>query len=126
LVESSAPDLLSAVIDTTRDTVTVRLIGEIDISSAHILSSSLDEIAGLHPDKVLIDATGVTFMDSSGLHALIEGKRSLHESGASIALVPSEQVKRLLELVFPEHLFAFRCETIDEALTALGSQAATP
>jgi anti-anti-sigma factor len=97
------------------------LIGEIDISSAHILSASFDEIGGLHADKVLIDATGVTFMDSSGLHALIEGKRSLHESGATIALVPSEQVRRLLDLVFPDRLFAFRCETVDEALTALGS-----
>ena len=70
---------------------------------------------------VIIDASGVTFMDSTGLHALVEGKKLIHENGTRIVLVPSRQVRRVLELVFPDPLFATRVETIEEALAAIDS-----
>jgi anti-anti-sigma factor len=70
--------------------------------------------------SVIIDATDVTFMDSTGLHALVDGKRIIHETGTTIYLVPSSQVRRVLELAFPEPLFAARLDSVEEALAALG------
>lgn len=101
------------------DTIIVRLIGEVDISSAHLLTAQLSVLATEAPCSAILDATQVTFIDSTGLHALVEGKRILHDTGTRIFLVPSRQVRRVLELVFPDPLFAFRLDSVEEALAAL-------
>jgi anti-anti-sigma factor len=45
-------------------TVTVR--GEIDLSTAEILSDRLDDLARQDPERLVIDLAEVGFMDSSG------------------------------------------------------------
>lgn len=98
----------------------LRLRGEVDVSSAHKLTEQFELAAEDGFSELVIDATEVTFMDSSGLHALVEGKRLIHQNGSKIALVPSSQVRRVMELVFPDPLFAMRVDTIDEAMQGLG------
>lgn len=115
-------DLLVARLTSRADGITVlELVGEIDISSAEVLTDQLSVISSQNLSNVIIDATQVGFMDSTGLHALVEGKRMMHEHGTKIILVPSRQVRRVLELVFPDHLFAVRVDTMDEALALLGT-----
>lgn len=114
-------DLLVANLSTRDDGVAVlELTGEIDISSVRVLADQFTSISSKELPSVIIDATEVSFMDSTGLHALVEGKRVLHEQGTKIVLVSSPQVRRVLELVFPDHLFAVRVDSMDEALTLLG------
>lgn len=117
----AAPEsLLTAELEQLDDrTVVLRLFGEIDLSSVHVLGDQFESLVGQQLSNVIVDATQVTFMDSTGLHALVEGKRALHESGAHIYLVPSKQVKRVLELVFPDPLFASRHDSVEEAVTAI-------
>lgn len=98
----------------------LKLAGEVDLSSAQVLTSQFKAILRDGFSSVVIDATGVTFMDSTGLHALVEGKRLIHENGTEIVLVPSPQVRRVLELVFPDPLFAARVDSVEEALAGLG------
>lgn len=98
----------------------IRLIGEIDISSVHIVNEQFALAASAGSTQLVIDATNVTFLDSTGLHALIAGKRLIREKGSQIVLVPSRQVRRVVELVFPEPLFAARLDTVEEALLFLG------
>jgi len=120
MTDKPSADLLTVELETLRDdAVVVRLDGEVDISSAGLLSEQFEAIAGRGATSVILDATEVTFMDSTGLHALVEGKRILHERGSRIFLVPSQQVRRVLELVFPDPLFASRLNSIDEALGAI-------
>lgn len=120
MMGKSSADLLNVEFEVLRENaVVVRLRGEIDISSAGLLVDQFEAIAGREPTSVILDATNVTFMDSTGLHALVEGKRTLHERGSQIFLVPSQQVGRVLELVFPDPLFASRLSTVDEALVAI-------
>lgn len=97
----------------------LRLAGEVDISSAHLLSTQMEEVAQTGLSTVIIDATDVTFMDSTGVHALVKGKRLIHEHETKIVLVTSPQVRRVLELVFPDPLFAARFDSVDDALGAL-------
>ncbi len=119
-MEQTSKDLLSLETEPLRDDVViVRLAGEIDISSVHLLRNRFTSMVGEGRSAVILDATRVTFMDSTGLHALVEGKRILHENGMRIFLVPSRQVRRVLELVFPDPMFASRLETVEEALAAL-------
>ena len=119
---TSSGDILSASIRPVGvDCAVLELVGEIDISSVQIVSSQFEQVAQEPYSAVIIDASGVTFMDSTGLHALVEGKKLIHENGTRIVLVPSRQVRRVLELVFPDPLFATRVETIEEALAAIDS-----
>lgn len=114
-------DLLTAELRTlTEKGAILRLTGEIDISSVHVLNEHFQIAADAGCSELVIDATNVTFLDSAGLHALIEGKRLIHQNGSQIALVPSPQVRRVMELAFPEPLFAARVDTVEEALKSLG------
>lgn len=120
----SAADILTATLtDLDGRATLLRLTGEIDISSVHVLTEHLATVARQGKPNVVIDATGVSFMDSTGLHALVEGKKLIHQSGTRIVLVPSRQVRRVLELVFPEQVVAKRVNTIEEALAALDDNA---
>jgi anti-sigma B factor antagonist len=119
-MEDTSQGLLTAELDHVNDeTAVLRLSGEIDLSSVHVLGDQFEAIVAQHLPDVIVDATAVTFMDSTGLHALVEGKRALHESGTRIYLVPSSQVRRVLELVFPDPLFASRVDSVDDALAAI-------
>ena len=102
-------------------TLIVQLTGEIDISTAEILIDQFRAISAERIQNVILDATGVEFIDSSGLHALIEGKRIIRGGGTNLVLVPSRPMRRVMELVFPEPIFAARVDSVEEALAWLGS-----
>lgn len=127
--EQIEEDLLIAVGEATSNAVRRRRSGEASRRDRSVLLRSLDgspqSDRGQGAVSVIIDATDVTFMDSTGLHALVEGKRMLHEKGSRIYLVPSQQVRRVLELVFPDPLFPMRLDTVAEALLAI-DEADTP
>lgn len=109
-------ELLKAAIEERDDGVTVlTLVGEVDLESAPVLAEQFRRLVDQKPAKVIVDASGVTFMDSTGIHTLVEGKRSLHDIDAEIVLVSSRIVRRVLDLVFPAPLFAVRVDSMDEA-----------
>jgi anti-anti-sigma factor len=103
----------------------LRVAGEIDVATAEVFGNAFESVTEHNDVYVIIDTTDVTFMDSTGLHGLIEGKRLLHEHGRTIVLITSPQVRRVLELIFPEPLFAARVNTMEEALIVLADAAAT-
>ena len=98
----------------------LRLSGEVDLATAQRLVTAFLELADRRLTEVIIDASLVTFMDSTGVHALTQGKARIHEVGSRIALITSPQVRRVLELIFPEPLFAARVDTMEKAREALG------
>jgi anti-sigma B factor antagonist len=97
----------------------LRIVGDIDLATVDQFRRALAALVERHLGDVIIDATGVAFMDSTGLHALVEGKRVIHERGSNIVLVVSPNVRRILELIFPEPLFAARVDSMEEALAIL-------
>lgn len=71
------------------------LEGEIDSFSAAQLASRL---AG-DPAVDVVDLSGVTFIDSSGLRVLVEAHQQRIDRGGRLALrAPSASVQRLLEI----------------------------
>jgi anti-sigma B factor antagonist len=93
---------LSITSRTQKDTVTLTVTGEIDLGNAESLYKALtDALAPGAP--VIVDLTGVEFIDSRGLAALI---RAHHEAGsiagAPILVVPSDVVSRVFELAGAE------------------------
>jgi len=98
----------------------LHLTGEIDLATVDQFRKALDELADQNLTDAIIDASQVGFMDSTGLHALVKGKERIHGGGARIALIASPPVRRVLELIFPDPLFAARVDTMEQAREALG------
>ena len=86
----------------------VKLIGEIDHHSAIRVRSDIDGlIFDLHPKKVVLDLSEISFMDSSGL-GLIMGRYSLiKELGGTLSLrAPTVAVMKILKLAGMERIVA--------------------
>lgn len=77
------------VVDVTEDGTRIRVVGDVDAHSVGALSAAFD---GAAPD-VVIDLGGCTFMDSSGVAALVAAK-----AGPCPELTVSE-MSRAVELV---------------------------
>jgi anti-anti-sigma factor len=97
---------LQAEVRTSGDHVVVALNDEIDISNADLLPATV--AAAVDGDKaVLIDLSGVTFLDSSGLRAILVCEDSLAHEGISVKVVnPSDQSRRIFEICGLTHLLA--------------------
>lgn len=112
-------DFRSRIEDLGHGNAILRLIGEIDLASEDRLARQLERLARSGFRAVVIDGTEVTFMDSTGYHAFIDGKRALNERGIKIILVASRTMRRVLELVSPDPIFAVRVASIEEAMPLL-------
>ena len=73
----------------------IELAGDLDLASAPHLASVLDRMMVI-PDHIVIDAAGLTFIDSTGLRLflrasdLVEGRVEIRN--------PSLQVRRILQI----------------------------
>jgi anti-anti-sigma factor len=78
-----------------------RLIGELDGSNVpDVAPRLLDELH--RSNQLILDIGALTFMDSQGLHMVIDLGREAVERGTSVTVVnSSRQVKRLLEVAVP-------------------------
>jgi anti-sigma B factor antagonist len=91
-------DMLRVTVEPLEDAFLIRAAGEIDMSSVAALQRELDA-ARLEAVTVLLDLSGVRFIDSSGLHLLLRASHSSASSDWDFFLVrPSESVLRLIEL----------------------------
>ncbi len=77
-----------------------RLEGELDMATADDLSQLL-RVASSKGDPIVLDFSGLSFMDSSGLRALLEGAGRPNENGPVVILNPSDQVRRVLDISIP-------------------------
>jgi anti-anti-sigma factor len=63
--------------------VTLRLYGEIDLNDRDSLRNRLIAIIDIdHADQLLVDLDGVTFLDCSGIGALIAGRNAAQAAGS--------------------------------------------
>jgi anti-sigma B factor antagonist len=76
----------------------VRVTGELDIATAPQLAETLRQ-AEEHCQRVVLDLRELTFMDSVGVHVLLDANLRANAAGRGLVLVrgPS-QVDRVLEL----------------------------
>jgi anti-anti-sigma factor len=78
---------------------TLHIAGEVDLSTCSSFRSGLASCMVEQDSQLTIDLTHVDFMDSSGLHALMEATREIMKNGGSVSLRnPCHTVHRLLEI----------------------------
>lgn len=96
---------------TTGRTVRLALSGELDIVSTPVLEKTMAELPTSDAELVVVDLRGLQFMDSTGLHLLIQAQQQAHDLGRRFALVRGpDQVQRLFDLT-----------GLTETLTIVGS-----
>jgi len=95
--------------------VVLTLGGELDLATVALLQEQLDRaIRGR--GAVVIDLSGLRFIDSSGLRMLLRAERQLRASGEQLVLVyGSRAVRRAFELTSLDHYFAW-CDSPSAAL----------
>ena len=84
----------------------IEIIGRIDGDNIMSVSQSIDEALTAGHNQIILDLSGVDFMNSAGLRTLVNAfKRVRRDSGTLNLINPSESVMRLLELVGLDSVF---------------------
>jgi anti-sigma B factor antagonist len=93
--ELVAPALLAIDRLDHADGTTLRLSGELDLSSARELEAAIGDVQASSRGPITLDLDALTFMDSSGLATLVRAQRA----GRPVILAHlRDQARRLLEL----------------------------
>ncbi len=80
--------------------LTLRLVGELDHAAAQTVMPGIeDAVEEYLPRRCVLDLTGVSFMDSSGIAVILKTDRLLRQTGGVLAIsgVPG-QVRRVLDV----------------------------
>ncbi len=90
----------NATYDFTEDILIVNLCGEIDHHSAAAIRREIDEsMKAFHAKNLILDYSGVSFMDSSGIGLAMGRYNRVKELDGSIVIVPgTPYVSRILGL----------------------------
>jgi anti-sigma B factor antagonist len=114
-MHDAAAGRLKLTIDRRDGGVVVRADGEVDLDSAEALAAGL-RTADDGSSPVVVDLTGVPFMDSSGLRALLVASSGMGERLA-VVMSPGSPVAHLLQIA--EVADRFRVyRTVEEATDA--------
>jgi anti-anti-sigma factor len=78
----------------------LRIIGEVDISNARALSEAIEGAVGNDATTVLVDLAQTTYLDSAGVHLLIQLSERLKSRRHELRIVVPEgaPVRAVLEL----------------------------
>ncbi len=108
------------ITERTEETIPIiSLTGDIDLESSPKLRDFLKPKATQKTSRLLLDFTGVNYIDSSGLATLIEYFQAVQGSGGKLALAClSPRVKNVFEIVRLEQIFSLYPD-IPAALAAL-------
>jgi len=88
--------------------------GEIDVSNADGLLTTLRSVAGLHSGDVAVDCMDLTFIDAAGIRVLILAHAELAQEGRALYLLnPSPVLVRILEVLDLTYLAKPVQESVD-------------
>jgi len=77
----------------------VVLSGEMDIVSKTAFADAMSDLEAASPDAVVIDLGALTFIDSSGINALVQAARTIEERGGRTVLAaPVPHVLRVFDI----------------------------
>jgi anti-sigma B factor antagonist len=93
------PEELVTSLDRTGDTVTVALHGEVDVMTVDQVRVALAEAIASGPRAIEVDMSDLSFIDSTGLGALIFGFQRCRDQNIAFRLArPSRGVHQVLVL----------------------------
>ena len=94
------------------------LKGEIDLHVSPSVTASLNQMIEKKPERVVIDLSDVTYIDSAGLAALIQAMQKVEAYGGKFSLAGlQETVRSIFEISRLDQVFQIFPDT-DTALAA--------
>jgi len=107
-LDAGDPDDTALHVTTVDDAgwTVVAVKGEIDISTAATFEEALQSAMAVS-ERVVVDLSGVRFMDSTGLGVLMRAHKHQDDVGAALRLAaPSERIVRILDVTQLATIFA--------------------
>jgi len=104
-----------AGIDRNGAATVVHLAGELDLYNAHAVREALIQCTEESPDRLVIDLSGVKFIDSTALGVLIEARTRMTNRRGFMLAAPGLETRRALEISGLDKHFAVH-ESLDDAL----------
>lgn len=96
---------LTTRIDARNGVTTIALSGELDMATVPILNDQLTALEQDGAKAILLDLRDLSFIDSSGLHALLGAHERSETNGHRILLVGASRItRRLCEITGTEFL----------------------
>jgi anti-anti-sigma factor len=80
-------NVCSVHVERQDSTATARLYGEFDLASEERFRQELDGLVDVETNTLVIDLRGLTFMDSTGLRALIAVKHLADQDGFEFSVL---------------------------------------
>jgi anti-anti-sigma factor len=86
----------------------VSLRGELDIASASVLGYAVRDALSRVGDVVVLDLSGIDFIDSTGLYSIVRGGEQIKASGKRLLLVRGPPaIHRAFEMTRLDERFEF-------------------
>jgi anti-sigma B factor antagonist len=99
------PEPFSIHVRPARQRVIVAPKGDLDVATVGQLAVAIDELVDAGFDAIVIDLRETSFMDSSGVHALLE---QTARADASFTVIDGPRaVRRVIDLCGVRHLLPF-------------------
>ncbi len=100
------------------DATILYLSGEIDLRTSPQLRGTFLELIDEKPNRIILDLSGVSYVDSSGVGTIVELKRRTMRYKSEVVLVGLQtRVRSLFEITRLDKFFTIT-NTIDEAREA--------
>ena len=97
----------------------MRVTGRLDAETCQSLREHLIHLTHSGVQRVTLDMSGVSFLDSSGLSVLVAGLKALRQVGGGLNLAATRsQARTALRLTLLDTILPI-FDTVDEAVTAL-------
>ncbi len=100
------------------NTAVLTIEGRLNAVTANDLKNNIKALVADQKNHLILDLAKVTFIDSSGLSAIVSGLKTTREQGGSLKLVGlSDKTKRVFELTRLARVFEFYPD-VEKALEA--------
>ena len=109
---------LSVTVETVRDATVVRLGGDVDLNVSPKLRAELKTLTGERRPLIVIDMSGVPYIDSSGVATLVECLQSTGRYKGKLRLASlSKRAAGVFEISRLDTVFSIH-DTVEEAIQA--------
>jgi anti-anti-sigma factor len=103
----------------------VTLAGELDLDNREQLRATFDTLLNEGRYRIVVDMTGLTFCDSTGLGILVAARKRAEAHGGWVRLTtPTAHVYRLFNATGMIRLFSFH-RSVDEAVADVAGSTAS-
>jgi anti-sigma B factor antagonist len=86
-------------LESRRDAVHVRPIGELDLAAVPVVEAQLAELTAAGFAHLVLDLREVSFLDSSGLHLILTWDARARDDGLAFELIPGPApVQRMFDV----------------------------